>query len=101
MEYLNRIFCILPYHVKFGDKKLLEGANVYCRINRIDFRNIHTLLGLAWKDPRDGSAFFHNINTEKNNAFKFRSFIEEALEAGFLMQWDVVVIKTHDFTTGG
>ena len=33
-EYLDAISRISPYRLKFGDEKLLKGAEVYCRKNR-------------------------------------------------------------------
>ena len=114
-EYLDAISRISPYRLKFGDEKLLKGAEVYCRKNRrnplngvvppivtnSDFRNTYTLLGLAGIDRRGGSAFFHKIHDNKNDAHEFGIFIEAALEAGFLMNWDVLVIDNARYHDGG
>ena len=66
-----------------------------------DFRNTYTLLGLAGIDRRGGTAFYHKIHTEKNDATEFGIFIEEALEAGFLMNWDVLVLDNARYHDGG
>ena len=66
-----------------------------------DFRNTYTLLGLAGIDRRGGTAFYHKIHTEKNDSTEFGIFIEGALEAGFLLNWDVLVLDNATYHDGG
>ena len=105
---------ISPYHVKFSNEKLLKGAMVFCRKNRrnllngfvppvvtnSDFWNTYTLLSLAGIDHRRGLSFYHKIHTNKNNAYEFGIFVEETLEAGFLMNWNVLVTNNARYHDG-
>ena len=55
----------------------------------------------VWDRPWGGGAFYHKINTKKNDATEFGVFIEGALEAGFFMNWDVLVLDNVRYHEGG
>ena len=46
-------------------------------------------------------AFYHKTHAKKNDAIIFDVFIEEDLEAVFLMNWDVLVLDNARYHDGG
>ena len=46
-------------------------------------------------------AFYHKIHTKKNDDTKFGVFIEGALKADFLMNWDGLVLDNARYHKDG
>jgi len=113
-EYLQIVHRISPTRVKFGDEKLLKGAEVYCRQTRrnvltgevpasftpSDFRNTYSIIGFCCIDERT-TALHYRIHDEPNDAEQFGIEIENALAQGFLRGGDILVLDNAAIHAGG
>lgn len=105
IHYVNWIKQIDPKRLKFGDKKLLKGSEVYCRKGRRnvitgetpqhmvngDFRNTYAIIGFCGIDEESPPLSFV-IHDEKNNATSFSEAIMDAITEGFLRRGDILVL---------
>ena len=104
-EYINFIRQIDPRRLKFGDEKLLKGAEVYCKKGRRhvltgetpqflvngDFRNTYAIIGFCGIDRKAPPLSF-SIHDEKNDSYNFSTAVTEAIAEGFLRRRDVLVL---------
>ena len=113
-EYLTTISFFHPERLKFGDEKLLKGAEVYCRQTRrnvvtgevpanlvnSDFRNTYVIIGFCGVDPAV-TPLRYNITDTSNNSVSFGRAVESAVASGFLKGGDVLVLDNAPMHQGG
>lgn len=111
-EYVDFASQVDPKRLKFGDEKLLKGAEVYCRKGRRnvltgdtpefmvngDFRNTYSIIGFCGINKKSPPLSF-TIHDEKNDATSFSESIMSAIAEGFLRRHDILVLDNaaiHD-----
>ena len=104
-EYAAMIKEIDPRRLKFGDEKLLKGAEVYCRKGRRnvltgetptfmvngDFRNTYSIVGFCGIDKKTPPVSFL-MHDAKNDAASFFDALLQAISEGFFRPNDVLVL---------
>jgi hypothetical protein len=113
VEYLIILSQFARVRIKFGDEKHLKGSEMYCRHTRrnvltgeippvmteSDFRNTYSVFGICGIDTRV-SPVRYGIVQGTNDAENFAVQIENALLAGFLLPFDVLVLDNAAIHTG-
>ena len=113
-EYLYALERIAPHRLRFGDEKLIKGAEVYCRRTRrnvldgtvpaiitpSDFRNTYAVFGMCGINE-DTPPLYWRIHNSNNDAIEFAYDIEQALCIGYLAYNDVVVLDNAIIHSGG
>lgn len=111
-EYVKFIQGVDPRRIKFGDEKLLKGAEVYCRKGRrnvltgetpafmvnSDFRNTYSIIGFCGIDKKT-PPLSYTIHDEKNDATSFSEAIMAAISEGFFRRGDILILDNaaiHD-----
>jgi hypothetical protein len=114
-EYLEIIATIAPHRLKFGDEKHLKGKEVFNRQVRRnvldgsippmsvppDFTNTYNLTGFCSIVPTmTGTAVWCSIHESTNDADQFSLELEYAIQSGFLVGGDVLVLDNAAVHTG-
>jgi hypothetical protein len=104
-EYLQFLADINPTRLKFGDKKLLKGAEVYCckaRRNTLtgevpvamapsDFQNTYSIIGFCGIDT-EVDPVCYRIHNGPNDSEHFAVTIEATVALGWLHRGDILVL---------
>jgi hypothetical protein len=107
LEFMDTIFRINPYCLKFCDKKHLKGAELFnqkeCRDSLTgkvepllvdsDWRNSYTIIGFCGIAP-DTKAFSYMLCDGMNNATVFYETVIRMVATVFLWQGDVLVLDS-------
>ena len=114
LMYMSIISLVNPGSIKFGDEKHLEGKDLYNRkvrksvltgevpavLTHPDFRERYTIVGFCGIDPRV-SPVRYGITVNTNDASSFSSQIIMAINAGWLLRGDVLVLDNAAIHCGG
>ena len=114
VDYLMTIAKHDRSRIKFGDEKHLKGAELFCRSTRrnvftgvvppimtlSDFRNTYSITGFCGIDMRC-SPVRYGVAEGINNAENFAVHIILAVQAGFLLPYDVLVLDRAAIHVGG
>ena len=114
IEYLVAISLHDRTQIKFGDEKHLKGAELFCRRTRrnvftgvvppiltsSDFRNTYSIVGFCGIDTQM-SAVRYGITEGCNNADNFAMQVQLAIQSGFLVPGNVLVLDRASVHTGG
>jgi len=110
LDYQEKIQQLDPRRIKFGDEKLLKGAELYSRKVRrcpqtgkvedvtvdSDFRNTYSIVGFCGIDQRT-APFQYTLYEYTNDASAFCKAVEEAVENNFLLTGDALVLDNASY----
>jgi len=109
-EFKYKIKQIHPSRIKFGDEKLLKGAELYSRKVRrcpetgvledvtvdSDFRNTYSIVGFCGIDRRTGP-FQYSLHDGSNDATAFSKAVKEGVKNEFLLPYDIIVLDNATY----
>ena len=114
MEYMLFISTLKPERIKFGDEKHIEGADLYSRkVRRCvltgeipaikthpHFRQRYSIVGFCGIDVRV-TPFRYGISMNVNDAANFAQQVVLAIQAGWLLPGDILVLDNATIHYGG
>lgn len=105
-EFINVLRTLSPSRIVFGDEKSIKGEEFWSKKVRrdpitgavpanktgSDFRNTYSVTGFCSFNSEKPVPVYFRIHTSTNDADKFFETIQQAIDDGYLVEYDVLVL---------